>query len=109
MGKEVVMMNRLRRSMRDRLLLKGPVALALVFAAATQLATPAAADDGYWWRQHHFADHHRYGDRGRFYVYSGPRAYYYGPPAYYYPAPPPPPAYYYPPPGPSFSFGLHVR
>jgi hypothetical protein len=84
--KEVVMMTRFRWSLSGRFLLKGAIAVALIFGAASQLATPAAADDGSWWR------HHRYGDHGRFYGYPGPR-YYYGPPAYYYPAPPPPPAY----------------
>jgi len=105
------MMRRIRDSKTRRLLLQGAIAIAVIFGAATQLATSAAADDGDWWRYHRFGEHGRYydrWDRGHAYVYSGPR-YYYAPPSYYYYPPPPPPAYYYAPPAPSFSFGLRVH
>jgi len=106
------MMRRIRDSKTRRLLLQGAMAIAVIFGAATAIATPAAADDGDWWRYHRFGEHdrywnHGYYDRGGVYVYSQPR-YYYAPPAYYYP-PPPPPTYYYAPPAPGFSFGVHVR
>jgi hypothetical protein len=113
------MMRRIRGSKARRRLLQGAMAIAVIFGAATAIATPAAADDGDWWRYHRFGENHNWNrgyydhnhhwhhyDRGGVYVYSEPR--YYVPPTYYYP-PPPPPTYYYAPPAPGFSFGVHVH
>jgi hypothetical protein len=102
------MMKRLLRSRTGRLLLKSTVAVALVFGAATQLAAPAAAEDGGAWHHYPFAEHHRYWDHGRLYIHAGPGYCYGYPPGYDY-SPPPPPAYYYGPPRPSFSLGLRYR